>query len=143
MVVSFEVEDLKCGRKLRNTFTYVLLAVSFVFGSTDILNLKAEYSGGAVKIQWQSGVELNVREFSVEKSSDNISFNPFTTQSAQGTSNLYTIIDLNPHSKGTRLFYRIVVSDYDGSEKVSESVVVLIETSAISATWGSIKALFR
>lgn len=128
---------------MKNAFIYILAIVSFVFASTDVLNLKAEYSGGAVKIQWQSGIELNVREFRVEKSSDNISFHTFTIQTAQGTSNSYTIIDLNPHSKGTKLYYRVVVADYDGSESISESVSVVIETSGISATWGSLKALFR
>jgi len=131
------------GRTLRNAGLYILVMVSFIFASTEVLDLKAEYSGGVVRIQWQSGVELNVREFRVEKSSDNVSFHPFTTQTAQGSSYSYTIIDLSPHSKGTKLYYRIVVADYDGNEKASESVSVTIETSGISATWGSIKALFR
>ncbi|HXK48990.1 MAG TPA: hypothetical protein PKW56_00845 [Clostridiales bacterium] len=128
---------------MRNAIIYIFLTSSIIFGSTDVLGFRAEYSGGAVKLQWQSGVELNVREFRIEKSSDNISFHSFTTQTAQGSSYLYTIIDLNPHSKGTKLFYRVVVADYDGNEKVSESVSVNIETSAIGFTWGSIKALFR
>jgi hypothetical protein len=122
---------------------FALVVFGSAFSSTDVLNLRADYSTGAVKIEWLSSVELNVREYWVEKSSDNLSFHKFTTQSPQGTSYTYTVVDLNPHSKGTVLYYRIVVKDYDGSEKISESVSVKIETSGIGTTWGSIKAMFR
>ncbi len=133
-----------CGKNMRYALTIIsLMMASLVYSSTEILNLKAEYSSGAVKIQWQSGIEINVKEFRIEKSSDNVIFNVFTTQMPQGSSSQYTLIDLNPHSKDTFLYYRIVVKDYDGSENISNSVKVRIETSGIGYTWGSIKALFR
>jgi len=129
---------------MRKTSTILTLLITvFAMGSTDILNLKADYSAGAVRIQWQSSTEFNVKEYSIEKSSDNTYFNIFTSQDPEGSSSAYTVIDITPHTKDSVLYYRIIVKDYDGTEKISDTVSVKIETSGIGATWGSIKALFR
>ena len=121
---------------------FLLLAVN-IYASTDVLDMKADYSSGLVKIQWQTSLEVNVREFIIEKSSDNISFNKLTTENPKGSSSTYSVFDLNPHSKNTVLYYRVVVVDYDGFTNTSNSTSVKIESSGITATWGSIKALFR
>lgn len=121
----------------------LLILTGLLFCSTVISGLKAEYSAGAVKIDWQSGVELNVKEYEVQKSSDNLSYHTLSTQNALGSNYSYTIVDINPHSKGFVLYYRVIIRDYDGHESISDTVTVNIETSGVSATWGSIKALFR
>ena len=120
----------------------VLLAVFGVYSSTSILNLSADYSGGLVKIVWQSSTESNVKEFIIEKSSDGITYSRLTSESPKGSSSCYTVFDMSPHSK-TVLYYRIKVLDYDGAIQISESVNVKVSTAGISATWGSIKAMFR
>ncbi len=123
----------------------ILLIFSFsvVYSSTGVLNLNAEYSSGLVKVEWQTSTETNVKEFIVEKSPNNITFNKLTSETPKGSSSAYTVFDMSPHSKDTLLYYRIVVLDYDGSRYVSETVSVSISTAGISATWGSIKAMFR
>jgi len=123
----------------------ILLIFGFgaVFSSTSVLNFNAEYSSGLVKIEWQSSVETNVKEFIIEKSSNNITFNKLTSETPKGSSSGYTVFDMSPHSKDTLLYYRIIVLDYDGSRYVSETENVSISTAGVSATWGSIKAMFR
>lgn len=121
----------------------VLFLPAFLLASTDIINLNAEYSSGLVKVQWQTSSEINVREFVIEKSSDGTNFNKLTTETAKGSSSSYSVFDLNPHSKNTVLYYRVKVIDYDNSINTSDAVSVRIETTGITATWGSIKALFR
>lgn len=121
----------------------ILLFPLLVFASTAVMNLNAVYSSGLVKIQWQTSAEVNVKEFVIEKSSDGLNFNKITTETAKGSSSSYSVFDMNPHSKDTILYYRVKVVDYDNSEIVSDRVSVKIETSGITATWGSIKALFR
>lgn len=121
----------------------VLFLPAFLLASTDIINLNAEYSSGLVKVQWQTSSEINVREFTIEKSSDGTNFNKLTTETAKGSSSSYSVFDLNPHSKNTVLYYRVKVIDYDNSINTSDAVSVRIETTGITATWGSIKALFR
>lgn len=115
----------------------------FLFASTDVINLNAEYSSGLVKVQWQTSSEINVEKFIIEKSADGTNFNKLTTESAKGSSSSYSVFDLNPHSKNTVLYYRVKVVDYDGSLNISDPVSVRIETTGITATWGGIKALFR
>ncbi|MBU4487181.1 MAG: hypothetical protein KKD38_09670, partial [Candidatus Delongbacteria bacterium] len=78
---------------------YALLGLAALYSSTDILYLKADYLSGLVKIQWQSSSEVNVKEFVIEKSSDNISFYKLTSEMPKGSSSAYTIFDLDPHSK--------------------------------------------
>ena len=130
--------------KMKNTILILLVLIfGTVYSSTGVVNLDAEYSSGLVKIVWQSSVESNVKEFIIEKSSNNVTFNKLTTESPKGSSSSYTVFDMSPHSKDTILYYRIVVLDYDGSRFVSEPVSVSISTAGITATWGSIKAMFR
>lgn len=126
-----------------STLAVIILFPVFLLASTDIINLNADYSSGLVKVQWQTSSEINVKEFVIEKSSDGINFNKLTTETAKGSSSSYSVFDLNPHSKNTLLYYRIKVVDYDNSIKISEPASVSIETTGITATWGSIKALFR
>jgi len=121
----------------------LVVTASLVYSSTEVLSLDADYSGGLVKIQWQSSVETNVKEFVVEKSCDGTTFNNLASEFPKGSSSSYSVFDMSPHSKDTILFYRVAISDYDGSRKYSDVVSVNISTAGISATWGSIKAMFR
>lgn len=122
---------------------FMLCLPVFMLASTDVVNLNADYSSGLVKIQWQTSAEINVKEFVIEKSSDGNIFNKLTSETSKGSSSSYSVFDLNPHSKNTLLYYRVKVVDYDGTVNVSDPVSVRIETTGITATWGSIKALFR
>jgi len=121
----------------------LILSFSVVYSSTGVLNFNAEYSSGLVKIEWLSSVETNVKEFIIEKSSNNITFNKLTSETPKGSSSVYTVFDMSPHSKDALLYYRVIVLDYDGSRHVSETVSVIISTAGVSFTWGSIKAMFR
>lgn len=129
---------------MKKTILILLVySLSAVYCSTGFVDINADYSGGLVKIQWQSSVETNVKEFVIEKSSNNVSFARLTSEAPKGSSSSYTVFDMSPHSKETVLYYRIVVIDYDGSRKISDVVSVTVSTAGISATWGSIKAMFR
>ncbi|MCK4978776.1 MAG: hypothetical protein KAS62_00190 [Candidatus Delongbacteria bacterium] len=128
---------------MRRSFIIVLIAFSFIFGSTTIVNLTGVTEGSLVKIQWQTTAETNIKEFIIEKSSNNITFESFTTETPKGSNSSYAIIDSNAYSKSTTLYYRIIVEDYDGTKITSEVVSVTISADIIPATWGSIKAMFR
>ncbi|MDA3838921.1 MAG: hypothetical protein PF574_08070 [Candidatus Delongbacteria bacterium] len=128
---------------MKSIFVIFLVAASLIFGSTSVVNMSGIADGNLVKIQWQTTAETNIKEFIIEKSSDNINFESFTTETAKGSNSTYSIIDSNIYSKNTTLYYRIIVEDYDGTKITSEVVSVMISTAGISATWGSIKAMFR
>jgi hypothetical protein len=86
---------------------------------------------------------MNVKEFIIEKSSNSINFESFTTETPKGSNSSYAIIDSNPYSKSSTLYYRIVVEDYDGTKVTSEVISVTISADILPSTWGSIKAMFR
>ena len=128
---------------MRRSFIIILVAFSLIFSSTSVVNLTVVTEGSLVKIQWQTTAETNIKEFIIEKSSNNITFESFTTETPKGSNSSYAIIDSNAYSKSTTLYYRIIVEDYDGTKITSEVVSVTISADIIPATWGSIKAMFR
>ena len=113
-----------------------------LYSSTTISNFTATVTSSIVKLDWDSGTENNVKYFIVEKSSDNINFEVFNNIRAKGNNSSYLVLDKNPYDKSV-LYYRIVVEDYDGTKVYSNSQSVEIISSGLSATWGSIKAMFR
>ena len=128
---------------MKRLFIIILIIFSLAFSSTSVLNLSGVAESNLVKIQWQTSAETNVKQFIIEKSSDNVIFESFTTETPKGSNSSYAIIDSSPYSKSTTLYYRIIVEDYDGTKETSEAISVIISTAGISATWGSIKAMFR
>jgi hypothetical protein len=129
-----------------NILFLLLLASSASFvlraDTGEISNLSCVYSGGLVKISWQSGAEQNVKEYMVEKSSDGSVYYKLSSELPKGSMSSYTVFDSNPHSK-TEIYYRVVTVFYNGDKLASDGISVKINTAGISATWGSIKALFR
>ncbi|NOR45382.1 MAG: hypothetical protein GQ534_07325 [Candidatus Delongbacteria bacterium] len=128
---------------MKRVFVILLFVISLTFGSTSVVNLSGVADGSLVKIQWQTTTETNIKEFIIEKSSNNVTFESFTTETPKGSNSSYAIIDSNIYSKNTTLYYRIVVEDYDGTKVTSEVISVTISAGMIPATWGSIKAMFR
>ena len=128
---------------MNRVFIILLFAVSLILGSTSVVNLSGTADGGLVKLLWQTTTETNVKKFIIEKSSDNVVFESFTTKTPIGSNSSYMIIDSNVYSKNTTLYYRVVVEDYDGTMVTSDAISVTVSTAGISATWGSIKAMFR
>lgn len=128
---------------MKRVFVLLLLTFSLIFGSTSVVDLSGVADGSLVKIQWQTTAETNVEKFIIEKSSNNINFESFTTETPKGSNTSYIIIDSNIYSKSTNLYYRVIVEDYDGTKVISDVINVTISTAGMSATWGSIKAMFR
>ncbi len=129
-------------RRLISILFVLFFTVSLAYSSTDIANFTASVVGGIVKIEWDSSVETNVKQFTIEKSSDNTNFRLFNNITPKGSNSSYLTLDKNPYDKGI-LYYRVVVEDYDGTKVYSESQSVEILSSGFTATWGSIKAMFR
>lgn len=120
-----------------------ILAICFsLSASTEILNMQAIYSSGLVKIQWNTGRELNVKNLVVEKSQDGINFTTLTTETPKGNNSEYLVLDKTLFSK-SYLHYRVKIIDNDNTYSTGNIVIVNVVHSGITATWGSIKAMFR
>ncbi len=110
--------------------------------STDISNLRADYSSGLVKLQWQTSRESNVKQLIVEKSQDGTNFTVLSNEAPKGNNSEYLVLDRTLFGKSL-LHYRIRVVDNDNTSTTSQPVQINVVHSGISATWGSIKAMFR
>ena len=110
--------------------------------STEISNLQADYSSGLVKLQWQTSRETNVRQLVIEKSQDGMNFTILATENPKGNNSDYLVLDRTLFGKAL-LHYRIRVIDNDNTSTTSQIVKINVIHSGITATWGSIKAMFR
>ena len=85
-------------------------------------------AGNSVNINWSTSVEINSREFAVERSADGINWNTIDIVPASGNSQsvrYYSSIDMNP-AKGIN-FYRIRQVDLDNRTEFSATRQVLFQ----------------
>jgi Secretion system C-terminal sorting domain len=82
-------------------------------------------------LDWQTSSEQNTKSFSIEKSLDGITFTTIGEAAAAGNSNLvknYTFTDANV--RGGISYYRLRITDRDGSFSYSASVMIKKDTEA-------------
>ena len=89
-----------------------------------ILSFNAGYVNTTLKVWWSTTSELNTVSFEVEKSVDGRIFTAIGSLAARNTSgsNSYDLTDANPLSGVT--YYRLKMTDKDGSFRYSKVVVV-------------------
>ncbi|MBN1301073.1 MAG: hypothetical protein JW995_07630 [Melioribacteraceae bacterium] len=132
----------------RTFFTILLLAaVTILYGyATFPTAPTAESSGGNIIIRWQTGVEVNVKHFVIErKSVNNDDFIEIATVNTRQDQN-YEYIDENVFKSNDQLYtYRIKIVNNDGSQPTYSNDIQVVHstTTTVKRTWGSIKALFR
>lgn len=84
-----------------------------------LLFFEGRLTGNFISLNWEVGVENNVKEYIVERSVNGQDFKAIATVSALGKSS-YTFKDEVENLSGRRLYYRIKKVDTDGSFKYSE-----------------------
>jgi len=85
----------------------------------------------AVALKWEVATELNTFEYVIEKSVDGERFESISNLAALGSDRSYEFVDENP-SAG-RSYYRLKMTDYDGSFEYSEiRTVSLSERKSLS-----------
>jgi hypothetical protein len=97
----------------------------------DLLNFTATSINNTVKLQWQTTNEINSDYFTIERSSDGLSFSGIGKVNAAGNSNglkQYEFIDQTPLSQGRGVggeaYYRLKEVDLDGNYKYSNILLV-------------------
>ncbi len=89
----------------------------------ELVSFKANTSANAVTLEWTTATEVNNAGFSIERSSDNISFASVGFVEGRGTTqeiHQYSFTDRVAGS-GT-YYYRLRQKDYDGSEETSVTI---------------------
>jgi uncharacterized repeat protein (TIGR01451 family) len=89
----------------------------------------------SVKLDWSTSMEINCKEFLVERSEDGIVFSPQMTVAGSGTTSLvhnYSAIDEIPSSAGNIIYYRLKQIDLDGKFHLSKVLAVKLKKENIA-----------
>ncbi|MBX9852817.1 MAG: T9SS type A sorting domain-containing protein [Cytophagaceae bacterium] len=114
-----------CGRTPVQAILNCVLPVEFH-------EFTAKAAAGNVYLNWITSAEKNNHYFSIQRSSDGISFETIGKVDGSGTStyiNSYNYVDANP--LGGTSYYRIEQHDFDGNVSYSELRMVSTESSHV------------
>ena len=110
-----------CGNDFAIDDIEIFHCVSNITLPLDLLNFKGSRIATGINLEWITANEVNVASFSVERSSNGVSFASIRSVNALGMSgNTYAIVDANPLSG--RNYYRLKMMDKDGQYKYSQVV---------------------
>lgn len=150
------------NRSMKKIFLF--LAVVFIVGSgfafafTEVITyLKGRAETDAVVLEWQSGTEDGVKNFSVERSDIKGSeFSEIAILPATGSNSYYkyrdAAINMAPMNGGTNHSPNMPLSDlykyrlkinYAKEISYSQTISVTRPSSGVKRTWGMIKEMFR
>ncbi len=125
----------------------ILLVLSII--GTSLAGAFMEYfhgrtEGENVKLEWKTGEESNLKNFVIERKTQQSSYVDLTTLQAKGDNSFYSYVDESVYKSSDYVFtYRLRIVDQDQRISYSSEVSVSPSISGVKRTWGSIKAMFR
>lgn len=97
-----------------------------------------------IRLEWKTGDEVNLKEFIIERKTQQTSYVELTSITPKGSNSFYTYIDESVYKSSSYVFtYRLKIVDQDLQISYSQEVSVSPNPSDVKRTWGSIKAMFR
>lgn len=104
----------------------------------------AKTEGENIKLEWKTADESNLKNFVIERKTQQSSYIDVTTIAAKGSNSFYLYIDESIFKSSSYVFtYRLRIVDQDQKISYSSEVSVSPSISGVKRTWGSIKAMFR
>lgn len=96
-----------------------------------------------IVLRWRSVDESTVKEYLIERSTDQINYSVIKTVLPRGNNTDYTYTDTNIFKTAARTFYyRLRIQKKDSTFTYSNIVHLSPRISSAKQTWGSIKAIF-
>jgi len=132
---------------MKKKFFQILLVLSIV--GTSLAGAFMEYfharsEGENVKLEWKTGEESNLKNFIIERKTQQSAYVELSTISPNGDNSFYTYVDESVYKSSDYVFtYRLRIVDADQKISYSSEVSVSPSISGVKRTWGSIKAMFR
>ena len=101
--------------------------------------------GEDIRLEWKTGEESNLQNFSIERKTPQSSFAEITTVQPKGSNSYYTYLDKSAYKANNSMVfvYRLKIVDIGGQVSYSAEITVSHNVSGVKRTWGSIKAMFR
>jgi hypothetical protein len=130
-----------------------IASISILATSNQISSFRAFSSGNNITIEWKTNDETNIRQFELQRSSNNSVYTKIQTFNANSKPYDYKYIDedalfkasqTDPKVQEGKVFsYRLKIIFNDGNSDYSDAITVTYSTNSIKRTWGMIKELFR
>jgi hypothetical protein len=125
----------------------VLLILSII--GTSLAGAFMEYfharsEGENVKLEWKTSEESNLKNFVIERKTQQSSYVDISSILPKGNNSFYSYVDASVYKSSDYVFtYRLRIVDADQKISYSSEVSVSPNISGVKRTWGSIKAMFR
>ncbi len=106
-----------------------------------LLNFSGSLKGNNVLLDWSTSLEINSKEFQIEKSNDGITYRKLYTTPAAGNSTIvkkYNYLDIEATEVN---YYRLKMLDVDGFTKQSD--VIIVKNPGLSQTVSTITNPFK
>ncbi len=133
--------SMKNSKKL---ILFVLLFISTISAGAMIQFFNARSEGESVRLEWQTGKEVNLQKFVIERKTPQSAFIEINTVQPKGDNSYYTYLDESVYKiTSTVYIYRLEIVDNNNQVTYTNEVSVSPNISGIKRTWGSIKAMFR
>jgi len=135
-------------------FSIFLLSAVVVLFATDsyLRSFRATSQNTDIIVEWETTNESQIKNFDIERTSNNQNFQKIKTLDAKGKPSSYRFVDEeaflkngdNSTTQSAKIYsYRLKINFSDGNGNYSEQISVTHQTSGIRRTWGMIKELFR
>jgi hypothetical protein len=104
----------------------------------------AKTEGENIRLEWKTADESNLKNFVIERKTQQSSYIDVTTIPSKGSNSFYSYMDESIFKSSSYVFtYRLRIVDHDQKISYSSEVSVSASISGVKRTWGSIKAMFR
>lgn len=127
-----------------STIFIAFFIIATVYAGAFIQYFHVRSEADNVKLEWQTGDEVNLQKYVIERKTLQSSFIEIATINPQGSYSFYSFVDQNTYKTNDMVFvYRLKMVDQNGQVTYSDPTSVSHSVSSVKRTWGSIKAMFR
>jgi hypothetical protein len=89
-----------------------------------LIDFTGRYTDKTVTLNWSTEREINTKYFTVEKSVDQVSFNPITNVTAAGSTEKHTYLYTDRSMLSGMIYYRLKMVDADGRFSFSKIIAI-------------------
>jgi len=153
-------------KTLRIVILLFVVTLSATATTSNIDNLSARSDGNAITVEWRAKSETGVKNYELERASDNGSYARVFSQATRGAGFIYRFVDeeailkgkaegasldlesnqiskYNNTFSGSKYTYRVKINFSDNTIAYTDEAVVTHNVSSVRRTWGMLKEMFR
>jgi len=126
-------------------FLIAFFIVAALYAGAFLEYFHGRSEGEDIRLEWKTGEESNLQNFSIERKTPQSSFAEITAVQPKGSNSYYTFLDQSAYKANSAMVfvYRLKIVDNGGQVSYSSEITVSHNVSGVKRTWGSIKAMFR